>query len=459
MSGKLNIDGVKKLGVFAFILMLISVSCSREEMDKSEPDTSESAGAPSIALKIGAVGTRTTGNSISEKIKTLRIIMLSDGFIETNQLINYEKAEGSTAGITDADLFSQKFEHITVAGSKKFYLIANEESVSEIKFEDVSDLPEWWEEGFTLSDLLNHYAKDNLPSDGTTGYPGTGSGVELERLLSAAYFNPDFSVTDNNIYLPYTAVYDGITANNDMSVKITKNMYLVPVATKFTFHFYNYRKEDVEVQKIELHELNSQSFVMPHLDESELTKTLDGQSYYWIDWLRIVAEGSHAFEDFYEDSDDELLEYNDKAGWIDDYFLPKNDKEIVKSIERSQNDDWSIQHLIDKDAPSALTVVEYYPESIHLETKRVYNSETKRYEDVDLQTYYAQFSVKDINTGLPVETYVTELMEIDKVRSLFRATHVIIDIDMFESLVEIYCQIAPWNVRRFQGYVQEDEDY
>lgn len=443
----------------AFMLLLIITACAGVNPDAEEPDDLHSADANSIVVKIGAMGTRTSGNSISEKIKTLRIIMLSDGFIETNQLIDYERGEGSTAGVSDADIFTQKFEHITVAGNKKFYLIANEESVAELKFGEDTELPNWWEEGMSLKDLLGHYAKENLPSNGTVGYPGNGSAAELERLLSAAYFTPAYNITDNTIYLPYTAVYDNITATNDMSVKITKNMYLVPVATKFTFNFYNYRKEKVEVQKIELHELNSDSFVMPHLDDSELTKTYEGERYYWIDWLKIVSERTHDYEDFYPDSDDELLEFNDKAGWIDDYEVPDEKKESVKTIDKPAGADWTIEHLIDKDAPSTLTVVKYFPESIHLETKSVYNSETKRYEDVDLQTYYVSFGVKDIlDTDLPVEIYVTDKMEFDKVRSLFRATHVIVDIDMFESLVEIYCQVAPWSVRRFQGYVQEEED-
>ena len=449
---------IKNFWGFALIPLLMAMACAREEMETTVFPSGSSGESPSVALRIGAIGSRTSGNSISEKIRTLRIIMLSDGFIETNQLIDYEKEVGSTAGVSDADLFSQKFEHITVAGAKKFYLIANEKSVAELKFEDKEVLPDWWEDGMSLSDLLNHYTKETLPSEGTVGYSGS-NGLELENLLSSAFFTPDYTVTDNVIYLPYTAYYDGINATNDMSVKITKNMYLVPVATKFTFNFYNYRKEKVEMQKIELHELNSKSFVMPHLDDSELTKFLDGQLYYWIDWLKIVADGSHAYEDFYTDSDDELLQYNDKARWIDDYFLPEEDKENVKTLVPASGDDWTIERLVDKDAPSKLTIVEYFPESIHLETNRVYNSETKRYEDVDLQTYYAQFSVKDIiETTLPVEVYTTDKLEIDKLRSLFRATHVIIDVDMFDSLVEIYCQIAPWSVRRFQGYVQEEED-
>ena len=442
-----------------FMPLLMLASCAGVGQDVEDPDAIQSGDGPSILVRIGAMGARTSGNSISEKIKTLRIIMLSDGFIETNQLIDYERAEGSTAGVRDADIFTQKYDRVTVAGNKKFYLIANEESVAELKFDEDTELPDWWKEGMTLKDLLDHYSKDTLPSEGTIGSEGSYNGKEIERLLSAAYFTPDYTVVDNTIYLPYTAMYDNITATNDMSVKITKNMYLVPVATKFTFNFYNYRKEKVEVKKIELHELNTDSYVIPHLDESELAKTLDGQKYYWIDWLKIVSGGSQGYEAFYPDSDEELLDYNDKSGWIDDYYVPDEKKEEVKTIENTSGDDWTIEHLVDKESPSTLTLVKYYPESIHLETKRVYNSETKRYEDIDLQTYYASFAVKDIlDTSLPVEIFFSDKMEIDKLRSLFRATHVVIDIDMFESLVEIYCQVAPWSVRRFQGFVQEEED-
>lgn len=437
-----------------FMPLLMLASCAGVGPDVEDPDAIQSGDGPSILVRIGAMGARTSGNSISEKIKTLRIIMLSDGFIETNQLIDYERAEGSTAGVRDADIFTQKYDRVTVAGNKKFYLIANEESVAELKFDEDTELPDWWKEGMTLKDLLDHYSKDTLPSEGTVGSQGSDNGEELERLLSEAYFTPDYTVADNAIYLPYTAMYDNIKATNDMSVKITKTMYLVPVATKFTFNFYNYRKEKVEVQEIHLEKIASQSYLMARLGEEELIKSLDGETYYWIDWLQMVSGGSQGANG--------SLEYNNKAGWIQNYFLPG----LTKGEDTSSTidifgggEDWTIDKLTDKDRPNTLTLTKYFPETKNMGKKTVYNSETNQHEEVDAQVYKVWFKIEEIRDGVvETEPFTSEPMELDVVNALFRSTHVVIDIDMFESIVEIYCEIAEWNLKKFQGYVDAEDD-
>lgn len=423
--------------------MMLLVSCREESAEESV------SGDLKVSILISPVGTRATVESVEEKIRSLRIIMLSDGFIEFNS-----KMDLSGTG-SDAGTFMYIFERTTVPGNKKFYLIANEESVEELNFEDVETLPSGLEQGKPLGYFLDYYTKDRLPADGTYGYSTSGKGTEFESLLNSAYFTCDYTPRDGEIYLPYTAVYEGYAATDDQSVTIKTEMFLVPAAVKFTLNLYNYRREPVDVEQIELSKLNSKTFVMAQLDESELRKPLNNTTYYWIDWLKRVSDGTHRFDD-----ESDLNAYNNKSGWISAYSLPseENEEEVV-SLEPGVADDWLLPKLTNKNEPPVLTLVRYYPESLNLETKSVYNNDTKQFEEQEVQTYYAQFRMKEIREGnIPVDTYESPLLEIDRLKSLFRATHVIVDVDIYEAMVEIYCQIAPWKVLTFQGYVKEEED-
>lgn len=409
-----------------------------------------------LNLRVTSLTTTVNTTGPQELIKSLRIIILSDGFIEYNDKFDYS----SSGSIHAADLAHQ-LQRATVAGNKKFYFIANEESVPSLEFDTSLELPQGISEGMSLSEFLNHYTKEKLPAGGTLGYTGAGTGEEFETFLNCAVFTPDFSFPDGIIYLPYSAYYQGLKATEDPDVTQTITAYLVPTATKFTIKVKNYRKEDVEVLKIALAEVHTKSFLMANLDDSELYKNFAGiNNLYWIDWLRLVAEGSQAFTGNYEDVYEDLGTFNNRAGWIENYSVPSNNNlKYRDTLEPSMNGQWFLNHLVDKDNPESFTIVKYYPESIHTVVRKVYNSETKQYEDKDVQAYFAQFKVIDrLGTDLPVEPYDSEDIEIDKLKSLFRATHVAIDVDIHESLVEIYCQIAPWSIRKFQGYVQEEED-
>ena len=432
-----------------FMPLLMISACSGVNSGGEEPEALQGAEGPSIALRIGAMGTRTSGNNISEKIKTLRIIMLSDGFIETIRFIDYEKAEGSTTGVSDADIFTQKFDHITVAGNKKFYLIANEESVAELKFDEDIELPGWWEEGMSLKDLLGHYSKDILPSEGTLGTNGSGSGEELERLLSAAYFTPDYTVANNTIYLPYTAMYDNIKATNDMSVKITKNMYLLPVATKFTFNMINYRDEEVDIKGITIGRVNSGNFLMARLADNEKTKKLDGIDYYWIEWLEKVVRDTHSA---YDDGEKELGDYNASAGWIKDYYAPEASS-LVNYVAKPGEGTWKVSKTTDKDDPEKLSVEFYCPESIN--TGSPSEDDPDIFEEGDDKIYFVRFEIQEKSANTST---VSEWMQLSALPALFRCTHLIVDVDMYQSLVKIYCEMAPWDVWTFQGFVKEEED-
>ena len=427
------------LAVSAFCMATLSACSQQEDL----PDAMVE-GESQISLQIASLTTRSSGPSTDskEKIKSLRIIMISDGFIEYNSIVNFEAGKEMPSYNDpnveekdydyNADDFVYTLKRSTVAGNKKFYLIANEGSVNNVKFEleEGEILPEGLNEGMTLSSFLNHYTYEKLPPQGTLGYDNSGNGREFEKLLNAAYFEPDYTPSkDGNIYLLYTSYYDGITAENNPEVTIWKTMYLVPAATKFTFKFYNYRRKEAEVMSVSISKLNDQNFVMPKLDPSEKTKKLNGDETYWIDWLEEVGKKTQ--------SD---TTYNN-MGWITRYYVPQSSKLDSVVFEKGEAD-WSIARLEDKNNAPSKTLGPYYlPES----------------------KYDNNYSITSIRVGAREVgdeeiSYNEEPMMIDNLVSLFRATHVMVEVDMYESMVEIYCEIVPWTLVRFQGYVQEEED-
>ena len=438
--------------IFLSLLPVLLTACSQKESELyPEPGNGVSGKDTELSLRISVVGSRAQNDSeeiVKEKIRSLRIVVLSDGFIEYNALTDYTSTDPENGEPLAAN-FLQKFERSMVPGNKRIYLFANEESVGPVSFKDSSALPDGISDGMTLQAFLNHYTKDNLPAQGTNGYDNSGSGHEFMQLLSDACFTPDFSIRDNVIYLPYSAVYQDIKIDDDPEKVVERDMYVVPVATKFTFNLYNYRKERVELLEMNLAYFHSSSYVMANLDEKELNKPFNGKNYYWIDWMEQVAEASQTASD--------LESFNERAGWIENYSVPGAEAKV--NVTPFVWEEWSVDRLTDKSNPEKITIVRYYPESKHIVKGSVYNQDTFQYEEVDMQSYSVNFKVIEEREGtIETESFESEFMDIDTVKSLFRGTHVIVDVDMYENMVEIFCKIEPWTFVPFQGYVQEEDD-
>lgn len=431
---------------------MVFTSCSQYQSDDPDQGNPSQTGGQKMSLRIATVGNGTRGeekgDGVSEKIKSLRIVIISDCFIEYNQKFDYSQTEG---GIKNAEGTIHTLERSTVAGNKKFYLIANEESVPEISFENISDeelreiegidnLEEGiLRDGMSLTEFLEYFVKDKLPAEGTLDYLNSGTGSQFEKLINSAYFCPDLEVTDNTIYLPYTSYYEGIKAANNPEETVAATMYLVPVATKFTFNLYNYRKEKVELKEIILSKINSSNYLFARLHDSEREKKLKGETYPWIEWLQKVAEDTQKL------SGEALQKYNQEVGCIENYFLPPLSKLNDNSLSPYQNEYWRVDKLIDKDRPNILKIIRYLPESLNIE-----NIEKEK-----RQVYKVAFKVHDENDS---ELFTSEAMEIESLKSLFRDTHVIVNVDMYDSMVEIYCEMSPWNYVTFQGFVKQEED-
>lgn len=436
-------------------------------MSEPEQQSPEAAtGEKMLSLRIGTLNsTSSSSDEITERIKSLRIIILSDGFIEYNQKFDYSQGESAPK---KAEGTIETLKRATVAGNKKFYLIANEESVPEIHFDGKSaaDLPEGITDGNSLSDFLNHFTKDKLPSGGTLGFSNSGTGNKFEELINAAYFAPEYTPNeDNEVYLLYTSYYDGITADDDQTKTLTHTMYLVPAATKFTFNLYNYRNQPVVLDGMTLRALNSYNYIFAQLAESEKVKTLEDESLWWVDWLEKVGNGTNNAWEKSEHSIEDLDDYNQKVGWIENYFLPlaneSTNSPIDISLEKYNGEIWKVDQLRNIEEPPVITITRYFTESKNLGKRLVLDEESNSYYEVDGQLYQVQFKVHEIREGnIEAETSTSAFMNIDNLYALFRGTHVIIEVDMYESVVQVFCLIEEWgwNETIYKGYVQEDDD-
>ena len=493
LSGK-----IKKIFIFILgIFFLQSCVYDRFDGNDEEDDPQYSVDKPFVTLKIRPVSTRSTGGSdkdVTEKIKTLRVIMLNEtqgkSYIEFNKLVDFTQNDAS---FNDPDGLNAKdfvyiFTRATVPGTKKFYLIANESSVSKVNFKLSAEkkLPEGISQNMSLRDLLKHYVADysgaTQENDDIEKTPDTATGEEFEMIMNSVYFAPTYPIdTNNDVFLPYTAFYQGFeiagktgntddgdtndkndnpgnaktlpgktkAENNQVVDKIDANMYLVPVATKFTFNFYNYRKEGVQIENIKLKNVNTQNYLNAQLRDGEKYKELFEKDTWWIDWLAECTRLSQ--------SQSNHVDFNELWGWIDGYSLPIDEITDFSTVDLNPDKQvWTLEALEDKDNPDKLKLGPFYfPESRWLEEKEVYNSETGKFDKVMLQCYSLDFFVHET---LVDEVYESGFWEITNLKSLFRATHTIINIYMYESQVEIYAQIEPWDPVLFKGYVQQEDD-
>lgn len=356
-----------------------------------------------IEVQVSTVSYNNEVEGTAEKIKSLRIILLSDGFVEYNQKIDFTGGE-------DAPGFVYNFSRTTVPGNKRFYLLANEESVNNIN-------PGKSEEE-ALTTLLASYLNEELPASGTAGSQ-SGKAQELEDLLNSISFSPEYQTDDASVFLPYSSYYGGITVSANEK-KVSKTMYLVPVATKLTFRFTNYRRYDLELQKLEFSSFSDKNYLMANLEDGEKNKEFNSESLYWIDWLHSVNTSSWANNWAPTDN-----------VWIMNYNLPEGYANAAKSfIEAGQ------PKTLSKGGRTTVLGPYYYPETM-------------------FNDYAMSFTVKDEEEELPrdfINNYVTNI------KSLFRSTHVVINVELSQLEVMVYAEIEPWKEIDFKGYLEEDDE-
>ena len=331
-------------------MLLVAALCLLCGCINDYPGDEGGATGSTVVLDL-AVGTLAASQNPppDELIHTLRIVLIDsdNNTIETNKLIQFDSPVSEY-------VFGPRE---TQPGRKKVFLIANEEGTASVN----------GQEGASLTTLLQ--------SQNTNGQ-------QFEQLVNSCWFVPDFGEQ-----MVLTASYEFDLQAGSSPVR--KTCYLVHAATKFEFIFENVGEDPIRIDELKLSAMADQMYLMANLDASEKNKTLNGRSYYWIDWLKAG-----------------LLE-NADIGWISNYALPVGTThetvDILKQLDRDETY-WTIE------AGQTLTLPTlYFPESKYIP------------EGESDQRYSFTITPTDCNSGVSKQ-FADNIL--DNVKALFRNTQV-----------------------------------
>lgn len=359
------------------------VACSSQEESLPE-EISEAI----LYLNIEPVGLTRAGTATlpdNEKMHSVRVIVLHEnGTVEHNKFYSLDGAQVQRAILLK----------VTPDEKKKIYLFANEESVSAV--EGVADV------NSTLSAFFHTYV------EGMSGF---------EDAVNGLYFAPDYSagkpIPMSSMYeidFPEKGNFDGV-------------FYVVRVATKFTVNFKNWRGEEVTVENFTIASHADRNFLMAHVSSYPKILNLETNQPYptWIDWLKAVSDASN------EDSD----AATNRFGWLTDYRLPEQTTAKVYTHEGLKIGKPTVDiENSDNSEPGVANVVPvfYLPESKNLKQEGA--------TIVGEQEY-----TLSINIVGRAEPFVCKL---DKLKALFRNTHLVVNITMYNSN-EIVVDVIPYS--------------
>ena len=364
----------------AALTLPLMVACSSQEESLLE-EISEAT----LYLNIEPVGLTRAGIATlpdNEKMHNVRVIVLHEnGTVEHNR---YYALEGSQV---------QKFILLKVTPNekKKIYLFANEESVSAM--EGVAGV------NSTLTAFFNNY---------TEGMPG------FEAAVSNLYFAPDYS---GGKPIPMSSMYE---INFPEKGNFDGTFYVIRVATKFMVNFMNWRGEEVIVENFTIANHADKNFLMAHVNDSEQNEQLfNGKT--WIDWLKEVSDAS---------SEDDDYATTEAAGWLKDYELPEQaDKEKTYTHGRVTVGLPTVD--IDNPNNSKPGVAKNIPVFYLPESKSPKAGATDGEQEYTLTI---KINGRD-------EPFVCKLPNL---KALFRNTHVVVDITMYNSN-EIIVDVIPYS--------------
>lgn len=366
----------------AFALPFMVTCCSQEE---SLPEEISEA---ILYLNIEPVGLTRAGTATlpdNEKMHSVRVIVLhNDGTVEHNKFYALDDAQEQRSILLK----------VTPNEKKKIYLFANEESVSTVEGVSGNDT--------SLSAFFHTYV------EGMSGF---------EDAVNGLYFAPDYS--DGNP-IPMSSMYeiDFPEKGNFDGV-----FYVVRVATKFTVNFKNWRGEEVTVENFSIESHADKNFLMAHVNSYPDTQNPETNQKYptWIDWLKAVSDASNV------DSD----AATNRFGWLTDYRLPEQTTAKVYTHEGLKIGKPTVDiENPDNSEPGVANVVPvfYLPESKNLKQEGA--------TIVGEQEY-----TLSINIVGRAETFVCKL---DKLKALFRNTHLVVNITMYNSN-EIVVDVIPYS--------------
>lgn len=452
---------VRHIALFCSVLLVLcgTGSCISKR-DYRDP---ENDGKVLFVLHVAPVNTRSDGgvDKITEKIRSLRIIAIGERGIELNEKKIFENA-------VSAQELSYFFSWYTDVGKKDFYIFANEESVEDIRYESSGHLPT--DQPSTLSGLLDQYTADKgediFTEDTKAGTAETRAdkavAEDFKAVINAVYFSPNYRIENQEIFLPYSVFYGDVELTGGS--KIEKTMYLVPVATKFYFRFYNYHNSDVKIQKLTIEQTDSENFLLGQVAEKEQTKPFNShpdepeknETLYWVDWLAKVADETH------KNLTPDNSATNDQYGWISGYSMPEMSETRVQTLIGTGPDlvggrDRKDEETIPSGGPLEDLAGElylgpyYFPESRYMVT---YTAKDDNNNNITIteQQYKLGLTLHDTEVDSSTSNDFNEVLVIENVRSLFRDTCVLIQISMRKGDVDVYAEMASWEHEEVGGW-------
>lgn len=357
------------------------VACSSQEESLPE-EISEAI----LYLNIEPVGLTRAGTATlpdNEKMHSVRVIVLHEnGTVEHNKFYSLDGAQVQRAILLK----------VTPDEKKKIYLFANEESVSAV--EGVAD------DSQSLTDFFEGYTDSNEESG-------------FEDAVNGLYFAPDYSAGKP---IPMSSMYE---IDFPEKGNFDGTFYVVRVATKFTVNFKNWRGEEVTVENFTIASHADKNFLMAHVNSYPDTQNHETNQKYptWIDWLKAVSDASNV------DSDAATEEF----GWLTDYRLPEQTTAKVYTHEGLKIGKPTVDiEKPDNSEPGVASDVPvfYLPESKNLKAGAT-----------------EQEYILTIKIAGRAEPFVCKL---DKLKALFRNTHIVVNITMYNSN-EIVVDVIPYS--------------
>lgn len=426
-----------------FFLILISSgfsSCVYDKYEDSEIEQSKiDPNTTVLYLELRALNPSAISTPV-EKIKSVRVIILGN---ETKEADTDDPAGTGTVEVTTVECnrlyelpvsnvsgFSYTLTWPSKLGKKSVYVIANEESV-----------------GDDLTTKLNLYTEESDAGD-------------LVDWLEDYTFEPEYDSTGSTIFLPYTfSKTDFIPVPREVN---EVNCWLVPVATKFVFHFQNNRSTPVRINSISMAYANSGNYIFPHIAESQQYMEYGDKTLYWPDWLAAVSQASWNHPEY---GDNEW--FNGQYGWITAYSVPdQTDAEVYEFIADGSAEAFTIpgtrevtddEGNTETEASTHTTRVYYLPESINYQDpeKPALDPDAEIPEGTD-QVYYLTIDIQDLGPVGKAPKFVN--VPIPNLNALFRNTFVVIQMNMNQGDIKIYAEIAPWNKVTSNGWVSEGDN-
>lgn len=368
------------LTAFALLFM---VACSSQE--ESLPDNVTEAVLYLNIATIGQTRASTAELPDNEKMNSVRVVVLhaADGTVEHNRHFSLEGAQAQKTILLK----------VTPNEKKKIFLFANEESVSTVEGVTVEG------ENQTLTAFFNSY---------TEGMPG------FEAVVNNLYFAPDYS---GGKPIPMSSMYE---IDFPEKGNFDGTFYVVRVATKFMVNFMNWRGEEVIVDNFTIASHADKNFLMAHVNDSEQNEQLfNGKT--WIDWLKEVSDASSENDDY---------AVTEAAGWLKDYELPA---QADKAITYTHGTVTVGKPTVDIDNPdnSKPGVAKNIPVFYLPESKSPKAGATDGEQEYTLTI---KITGRD-------EPFVCKLPNL---KALFRNTHVVVDITMYNSN-EIIVDVIPYS--------------